>query len=73
MPLILMPMGVAGDRFRDRQHRCADLRLSVPILIGAVLDASNQNFAMALYFVVELVASGIAASRIGVGVGSQSR
>lgn len=73
MPLILMPMGVAATAFGIVNTGAQISGFLSPILIGAVLDASNQNFAMALYFVVcALVASGIAASRIGVGVGSQS-
>lgn len=72
MPLILMPIEVAATAFGIINTGAQISGFLSPIIIGAVLDASDQNFAMALYFIVcTLVASGFAASRIRAGTESE--
>lgn len=65
LPLVLVPLNVTGTAYGIVNTGAQIAGFVAPMLIGAVLDASNQNFAAALYLVVGLlVAGGTAASRI---------
>lgn len=66
LPLVLVPVQAAGTAFGIVNTGAQIAGFVSPLLIGAVLDASGQNFVTALYLVVGLlVASAAAASRIG--------
>lgn len=65
LPLLLAPAQVTGTSFGIVNTGAMIAGFVSPLLIGAVLDASNQNFAIALYVIVGLlVAGGVAASRV---------
>lgn len=65
LPLVLVPSDVTGTAFGIVNTGAQIAGFLSPLLIGAVLDASGQNFALALYCVVGLLfAGGLAASRI---------
>ncbi|BBD97218.1 MFS transporter [Sphingobium amiense] len=65
LPLLLVPVTAVGRSFGVINTGAQIAGFVSPLLIGAVLDASNQNFSLVLYLVVGLlVASGITASRI---------
>ena len=66
LPLLLVPMQMTGTAFGVVNTGAQIAGFVSPMLIGAVLDASRQDFAIALYLVVGmLLTGGIAASRIG--------
>ena len=68
LPLLIVPPEVAGTAFGIVNTGAMIAGFISPMLIGAVLDASGQNFAVALYLVVGLlVAAGLLASRIRPG------
>lgn len=65
LPLVLVPVGAVGRAFGVVNTGAQIAGFLSPMLIGAVLDASNQNFALVLYLLVGLLlAAGIASSRI---------
>jgi sugar phosphate permease len=66
LPLVLVPVQAAGTAFGIVNTGAQIAGFVSPLLIGALLDASGQNFAIALYLVVGLLVAGAAAaSRIG--------
>ncbi len=66
LPLLLVPAQATGTAFGIINTGAQIAGFVSPMLIGAVLDASQQDFAIALYLVVGLLlAAGVAASRIG--------
>jgi sugar phosphate permease len=65
LPLVLVPVNMAGTAFGVVNTAAQIAGFLSPIAIGAVLDASHQDFALALYIVVGLlVLGGLAATRI---------
>lgn len=65
LPLVIVPLGMTGTAWGIVNTGAQVAGFSAPMLIGVVLDATNQNFAAALYLIVGmLVAGGVAASRI---------
>ncbi|GAA0304540.1 MFS transporter [Sphingomonas oligophenolica] len=65
LPLLLVPLEATGTAFGIVNTGAQIAGFVSPLLIGAVLDASKQNYAVALYLVVGLLLAGaVAASRI---------
>jgi MFS family permease len=65
LPLVLVPVAAAGTAFGIVNTGAQIAGFLSPMLIGAVLDASKQNFAVALYLLVGLLLiGGATASRI---------
>jgi MFS family permease len=66
LPLLLASPETTGTAFGIINTGAQIAGIVSPILIGAVLDASGQNFAVALYLVVGvLILGGFAAGQIG--------
>lgn len=62
LPLILVPSEVAGSAFGIVNTGAQIAAFISPLLIGAALDASGQDYATALFVVVGLLAAGAAAA-----------